>query len=268
MEVKRKERYTIEDLRQIRQILPAPGGCPWDAEQTHESIRKNMIEEAYEAVDAIDSGDKAALQEELGDVLMQVVFHAQMETEAGGFTLDDVADGVCKKLIYRHPHVFGNVQADTSAQVLKNWEALKLVEKSQKSETESMQSIPRLLPALLRAEKVQKKAARVGFDWSDATGTFDKIAEETEELRQASKSGSQKQMEEELGDLLFSVVNTARCLHVDPEQALTGASDKFIRRFSLMEQAAKAQKLELSDVSPEQLEAFWNRAKAEEMKKS
>lgn len=268
MEFEKKERYTIEDLRQIMQILRAPGGCPWDAEQTHESIRKNMIEEAYEAVDAIDSGDKAALQEELGDVLMQVVFHAQMETETGGFTLDDVADGVCKKLIYRHPHVFGNVQADTSAQVLKNWEALKLVEKSQKSETESMQSIPRMLPALLRAEKVQKKAARVGFDWNDAAGTFDKVAEETEELQRAFRSGSQKQMEEELGDLLFSVVNTARFLHVDPEQALTGATDKFIRRFSLMEQVAKAHDLKLSDASPEQLDAFWNRAKTEEMKKS
>ncbi|MDD6174201.1 MAG: nucleoside triphosphate pyrophosphohydrolase [Firmicutes bacterium] len=268
MEFKKKERYTIEDLRQIMQILRAPGGCPWDAEQTHESIRKNMIEEAYEAADAIDSGDKAALQEELGDVLMQVVFHAQMEEEAGVFTLDDVADGVCKKLVYRHPHVFGNVQADTSAQVLKNWEALKLVEKSQKSETESMQSIPRILPALLRAEKVQKKAARVGFDWNDAAGTFEKIAEETEELRRASESGAQEQMEEELGDLLFSVVNTARFLHVDPEQALTGASDKFIRRFSVMEQTAAAENMKLSEASAEQLEAFWNRAKAEEAKKS
>lgn len=268
VEFEKKERYTIDDLRQIMQILRAPGGCPWDAEQTHESIRKNMIEEAYEAVDAIDSGDKAALQEELGDVLMQVVFHAQMETEAGGFTLDDVADGVCKKLVYRHPHVFGNVQADTSAQVLKNWEALKLVEKSQKSETESMQSIPRVLPALMRAEKVQKKAARVGFDWNDAAGTFEKIAEETEELRQAADADSQERAEEELGDLLFSVVNTARFLQIDPEQALTAATDKFVRRFSFMEQTAKAENRKLSDATPEQLDALWNKAKDEEIKKS
>ena len=252
MEFEKKERYTIEDLRQIMQILRAPGGCPWDAEQTHESIRKNMIEEAYEVVDAIDSGDPAALQEELGDVLMQVVFHSQMEAEAERFTLDDVADGVCKKLVYRHPHVFGNVHAETSEQVLKNWDALKLVEKSQKSQTESMQSIPRQLPALMRAEKVQKKASRVGFDWDNADGAFEKIAEETTELQQAAQSGNADQVREELGDLLFSVVNAARLLHADPEEALTAASDKFIRRFSAVEQMAKQQQLNTNEASLEQ----------------
>ena len=268
MEFKKKERYNIEDLRQIMQILRAPGGCPWDAEQTHESIRKNMIEEAYEAVDAIDSGDKAALQEELGDVLMQVVFHAQMETETGGFTLDDVADGVCQKLVYRHPHVFGNVQADTSEQVLKNWDALKLVEKSQKSQTESMQSIPRQLPALMRAEKIQKKAARVGFDWDNADGAFEKIAEEAAELREAAQTGSAEQITEELGDLLFSVVNVSRFLQVDPEEALTAANDKFIRRFSTVEQLAKEQKIDMNQASLEELDVLWERAKASEVKKS
>ena len=222
MDFKKKESYTIDDLRQIMQILRAPGGCPWDAEQTHESIRKNMIEEAYEVVDAIDSGDKAALQEELGDVLMQVVFHAEMEAETGAFTLDDVADGVCKKLVYRHPHVFGNVKAETSEQVLKNWDALKLVEKSQKS-NESIRASRASCPRYC----VRKRCRKAPFG---STGRMQPVAliksPGTRRNCAAAENGSAEQFEKKLGDLLFSCERGALFAH-GPRGGLTGASDSY-----------------------------------------
>lgn len=257
-----KDKYDVYDLEKIVDLLRRPGGCPWDREQTHESIRRNFIEEAYEAVEAIDEKSPAHLQEELGDVLLQVVFHAQMEREQGGFSLDDVADGVCKKLILRHPHVFGDVRVADSAQVLTNWDAIKRVEKDQKTVTDSLNAVARSLPALWRAEKVQKKAAKAGFDWPDISGALDKLEEELAELRQALQSG--EGVENELGDVLFSAVNAARFAGVDPEQALTGSTDKFIRRFSGLEQAALAAGRKLEDMTLDEMEDLYQNEKEHE----
>lgn len=257
-----KEKYGVYDLEKIVDLLRRPGGCPWDREQTHESIRRNMLEEAYEAVEAIDEKSPAHLQEELGDVLLQVALHAQMEREQGGFSLDDVADRVCKKLILRHPHVFGNVQVEDADQVLNNWDAIKRVEKDQKTVTDAMQSVARSLPALWRAEKVQKKAAKAGFDWTDVSGAVDKLEEELGELRQALQSG--EGVAEELGDVLFSAVNVARFAKVDPEQALTGTTDKFIRRFSGLEKAALAAGRKLDDITLEEMENLYQKEKEHE----
>ena len=257
-----KEKYGVYDLEKIVDLLRRPGGCPWDREQTHESIRRNMLEEAYEAVEAIDEKSPAHLQEELGDVLLQVALHAQMEREQGSFSLDDVADRVCKKLILRHPHVFGNVQVEDADQVLNNWDAIKRVEKDQKTVTDAMQSVARSLPALWRAEKVQKKAAKAGFDWTDVSGAVDKLEEELGELRQALQSG--EGVAEELGDVLFSAVNVARFAKVDPEQALTGTTDKFIRRFSGLEKAALAAGRKLDDITLEEMENLYQKEKEHE----
>ena len=262
MDFKFKEKYEIGDLLEIMKILRSENGCPWDREQDHKSIRKDFIEEVYEAIEAIDSDDSELLKEELGDVLLQVVFHAQMEREQGGFSLDDVADGVCKKLILRHPHVFGDVRVADSAQVLTNWDAIKRVEKDQKTVTDSLNAVARSLPALWRAEKVQKKAAKAGFDWPDISGALDKLEEELAELRQALQSG--EGVEDELGDVLFSAVNAARFAGVDPEQALTGSTDKFIRRFSGLEQAALAAGRKLEDMTLDEMEDLYQNEKEHE----
>ena len=254
-----KDSYGVKDLEEIVRILRAPGGCPWDAEQTHQSIRRNFLEEAYEAVEAIDEGSPEHLEEELGDVLLQVVMHARMEQEAGRFDLDGVADGICKKLIYRHPHVFGNVAVSGTGEVLSNWEALKRKEKGQATNTDALEAVARALPALWRAEKVQKKARKAGFDWPDVSGALDKLSEELEELKTAAAEGTN--VAEELGDLLFSAVNAARFLKVDPEDALNGATDKFIGRFRKVEAQAAAQGKAMEDMSLEELDALWERAK-------
>ena len=262
VDFKQKEKYDINDLLEIMRSLRAPGGCPWDAEQTHESIRKNLIEETYEVVEAIDKKDSDMLLEELGDLLMQVVFHAQMEDEKGVFNFDDVADGVCKKLIERHPHVFGEVEVSGVDDVLDNWDAIKRRKKGQKKGSEPMLSVPRELPALMRAAKIQQKASAVGFDWPDVSGAYDKIIEETQELRKAVKSGVQDDVSEELGDLLFSVVNVSRFLKCDAEEALTAASDKFINRFIRVEQLAKENGVDMEKASLEELDRLWNIVKS------
>ena len=254
-----KDSYGVKDLEEIVRILRAPGGCPWDAEQTHQSIRRNFLEEAYEAVEAIDEGSPEHLEEELGDVLLQVVMHARMEQEAGRFDLDGVADGICKKLIYRHPHVFGDAAVSGTGEVLSNWEALKRKEKGQATNTDALEAVARALPALWRAEKVQKKARKAGFDWPDVSGALDKLSEELEELKTAAAEGTN--VAEELGDLLFSAVNAARFLKVDPEDALNGATDKFIGRFRKVEAQAAAQGKAMEDMSLEELDALWERAK-------
>lgn len=261
MDFEKKERYHISDLLRIMEILRAPGGCPWDAEQTHESIRSNLIEEAYEVIDAIDRCDTAGMQEELGDVLMQVAFHSRMEEEKGGFCFDDVVDGVCKKLVYRHPHVFGDVNASTTDQVLRNWDALKKAEKAQKTVTESMDSLPKGLPALLKSAKVQQKAARVGFDWTDVNGAMEKVEEELAELKEAMARRDSAACEEELGDVLFSVVNVSRFLHVDAEQCLAAAAQKFVDRFAVVETLSREKSLKLEDLSLQDLENLWAEAK-------
>lgn len=261
VDFKQKEKYDINDLFEIMRYLRAPGGCPWDAEQTHESIRKNLIEETYEVVEAIDKKDSGMLLEELGDLLMQVVFHAQMEDEKGVFNFDDVADGVCKKLIERHPHVFGEVEVSGVDDVLDNWDAIKRRKKGQKKGSEPMLSVPRELPALMRAAKIQQKASAVGFDWPDVSGAYGKIIEETQELRKAVESGVQDDVIEELGDLLFSVVNVSRFLKCDAEEALTAASDKFINRFIRVEQLAKENGVDMEKASLEKLDKLWDIAK-------
>ena len=257
-----KEKYTYEDLLEIMRILRCPEGCVWDREQDHKSIRRSFIEETYEAVEAIDNDDPVLLQEELGDVLLQVVFHAQIEAEAGRFTMDDVADGICKKMIYRHPHVFGSVEVKNSDEVLTNWDTLKQKEKHQKSTTETLESVARSLPGLIRAEKVQHKAAKVGFDWDEVSGALDKVREETAEVARAIDGDGDPS--EELGDLLFAVVNVARFLKTDPEDAINRTTDKFIRRFAQVEQAAKDAGRSLSEMSLAEMDALWDAAKQKE----
>ena len=256
-----KNSYGVRDLVEIVRILRQPGGCPWDREQDHHSIRRNLLEEAYEAAEAIDEDDPEHLREELGDVLLQVVFHARMEQEAGRFDLDAVADGICKKLIYRHPHVFGDVAVSGSGEVLQNWEELKRKEKHQETAADSVDSVARSLPGLWRAEKIQKKARKAGFDWPDVSGALDKLSEEVEELRTAVAEGSN--IQEELGDLLFAAVNVSRFVQVDPEDALSGACDKFARRFR-QEQSAAERGQALEHMTLAEMDKLWDAAKEHE----
>ena len=264
VDFKQKNSYTVQDLVEIMRLLRAPGGCPWDAEQTHESIKKNLIEETYEVIEAINKNDKELLCEELGDLLMQVVFHAQMEKEEGSFEFNDITDGICKKLIERHPHVFGEVSISGVDDVLTNWDAIKRKSKGQKTTTQSMNSVPRELPALMRATKLQKKAADVGFDWSDVSGALDKLEEEVAELRQAIGNNDCENMTEELGDVLFSAVNVSRFIKTDAEEALTAASDKFLARFTKVESLAQERNIDMKSSSLEELDKLWDEAKASE----
>ncbi len=257
-----EKKYTLDDLVQVIRILRGENGCPWDRVQTHASIRQDMLEEAYEAADAIDKGNMENLCEELGDVLMQVVFHAEIEAEKGGFTIEDVIRGICEKMVYRHPHVFGNgeVQADTAEQVLVNWEELKKKEKHTETQTEVMKNVPDALPALIRARKVQKKAADVGFDFPDALGAIQKVYEEIQELEESVKLENGTE-EEEFGDILFALVNISRFLKINPEFALTKAIKKFINRFEYIEKSALLQGKDLSSMTLEEMDLLWDEAK-------
>ena len=257
-----REKYSMQDLLNIMAILRSPEGCPWDREQTHKSIRSCFIEETYEVVEAIDSDNAELLKEELGDVLLQVLFHSQLEKEADHFDFSDVVDGIAKKMIIRHPHVFGSAVVNSSDEVLVNWDAIKKETKNQTTETEVLQSVSKALPALMRSAKVQHKAAKVGFDWPDISGALDKVTEETRELKEAIDYGSWEDRMEELGDLLFSVVNVSRFLKVDPEQALSFSCNKFILRFEKMEQLTKERGADMASMSPEQLDSLWDEAKA------
>jgi len=257
-----KPRYDVFDLKLLMSLLRGPGGCPWDSEQTHESIRRNLLEEAYEAAEAIDSGDTESLLEELGDVLMQVVFHADIAEKAGRFDFGDVADTTCKKLVRRHPHVFGEVRAKNGEESLVFWEDIKREEKSYDTVSDAMRSVARSLPALWRAEKIQKKAAKVGFDWPDHSGALDALRSELGELEDAVASGGD--ISGELGDLIFSAVNLARFFGIDPEQALGNASDKFVSRFAQMENAARDDGKRLVDMTLDEMEALYQKAKLKE----
>ncbi|MCL2427263.1 MAG: nucleoside triphosphate pyrophosphohydrolase [Oscillospiraceae bacterium] len=253
--------YDVADLRELMRLLCSPDGCPWDREQTHESIRRNMLEEAYEAVEAIDSKNAEHLIEELGDVLMQVVFHADIAERANEFTLDDIADATCKKLISRHPHVFGEVKVETGDDYLAFWDEMKRKEKHHKTTSEAMSSVASSLPALWRAEKIQKKAAKVGFDWPDYSGATDALRTELIELDDAICTNGN--IEEELGDLIFSAVNVARFFDIDPEDALNNASTKFIERFTRMENMAVQQGNKLEDMSLDEMETLYQTVKAQ-----
>ncbi len=250
----------LERLRAIMHRLRAPGGCPWDAEQTHESIVPNLIEEAYETVDAIRRGDDADMREELGDLLLQVVFHSEIAQETGRFDLDAVAKGISDKLVHRHPHVFGEAVADNPDAVLKQWDEIKRGEKGE-VEVPYLHGTGRGLPALVRAAKLQKKAAKVGFDWPVETGVLSKIREELLELQSAIDAQDMAAVEEELGDLLFSVVNLARFRKIDPEVLMARANDKFERRFGEMEKDLKAAGKPLEKATLSEMEDAWVAAK-------
>lgn len=261
MAFKEKSNYKFDDLVEIMKLLRSPNGCPWDREQNHKSIRQNFIEETYEVIEAIDNDNKELLKEELGDVMLQVVFHAEMESEKNEFNIDDVCDGICKKLIIRHPHVFGDVQADTSEKVLSNWDKIKMQTKFQKSQSEVMDSVSKSLPSLMRSTKIQQKAAKVGFDWNDVNGAIDKLSEEVAELREAVKENNKEHQTEELGDVLFSVVNVSRFLKIDSEEALYKACDKFSDRFRKVENLAKERNLDMKTATLEELDSLWEEVK-------
>ncbi len=256
-----KDRYTIEDLRQIMRILRSEGGCPWDREQDHHSIRKNFIEETYEVCEAIDTEDTALLREELGDVLLQVVFHTQMEEERGTFYFEDVCTEICKKLVVRHPHIFADVCVNNSSEVLRNWDAIKKREKGQQSDTQTLQSVSKALPGLMRSAKVQQRAARAGFDYPDEKWAMSDLRSEVDELEEAMEQGDGAHIDEELGDLLFAAVNVSRFVHVDAEEALGRACEKFIARFSKVEQLAAEQGVDMKNAPIEKLDELWRQAK-------
>ena len=256
-----KERYDTADLLEILRILRSPGGCPWDRAQTHLSIRDNMLEEAYEVIDAIDREDDALMTEELGDVLLQVLLHTQIASEDGRFSFADVVDGLCKKLVQRHPHVFGEQQAHTAEEGLKMWDAAKRRAKGAAGQAALLRSVPKSMPALMRAEKVQSRAKRVGFDWKETAGAVAALRAETDELCEAIAAGDPDAIRDELGDLLFSAVNVSRFVKVNPETALTASSDKFIDRFETVEQIVREQGASMEGADEAQLDAWWAEAK-------
>ncbi len=235
--------------------------CPWDREQTHDSLKVCLIEESYEVCDAIDKKDDDLLEEELGDVLLQIVFHAQIGEENGKFLFKDIANGVSEKMVRRHPHIFSDESAKSVDKALERWENVKRHEKGDITTSRSMKDIPKALPALTKSYKVQSKAANVGFDWDDVKYALEKVAEEKKELEAAMEDDSKSDMALELGDLLFSVVNVARFLDIDPEEALNRTSQKFIDRFSYIEESATQRKLNLEEMSLEDMDALWNEAK-------
>lgn len=256
-----KDSYDINDLIKLVSVLRAPGGCPWDRKQTHESIRKNFIEETYEVVEAINKKDSAALKEELGDVLLQVALHSEMEREAGTFDFNDVANDICQKLIIRHPHVFGDVSAEDEKEALDRWDAVKLKTKGMKMQSEAMLKVPREFPALMRAQKIQQKAAKAGFDWQDMDGAVEKLLEEINELKSAVAEKNKASVQEEMGDVLFSCVNISRFADADSEEVLTAATDKFVERYLIVEKLAQESKTDMKTATIEQLDVLWNKAK-------
>lgn len=259
-----KPRHTVADLERIMKRLRAPGGCPWDAEQTHESLKKYLLEESYEAVSAIDAGNTDALCDELGDVLLQIVFHARIGEERGEFTLTDIATAVCQKMIHRHPHVFGEVSVTDSGEVLKNWDAIKRNEKGMTTYSDELLDVPLSMSALMRSQKVQKRAAKAGFDWTDINECAKKVGEEAAELAAAAGKGERRAVEEEMGDLFFALINVARHLDVDAETALAAACDKFIARFCAVEKKCAELGEDMGKLSPERLDGLWRAVKSEQ----
>lgn len=269
-----KSTYSMQELIELMAFLRSENGCPWDRAQSHDSIKKNLLEEAYEAIDAIDSEDPSRICDELGDVLMQVVFHAQMASEQSTFSFEDVVSGICRKLISRHTHLFGEDEGGSPSDVLNLWEQNKKKEKGMDRQSHVLEDVPRTLPALQRSYKVQQKAAQVGFDWDDRNGPLSKIHEEIDEIEQAlqetqsavdaqriSKEQAGRVVSSEVGDLLFAVVNYARHLNVQPEIALTGSTNTFIKRFSQVEDRVREQGWKMEHLSLEQLDQIWDEVK-------
>lgn len=258
-----KDKYTVDDLLRIMRFLRSPEGCPWDREQTHMSIRGNVVEEAYEVVDAIESSSSERVSDELGDLLLQIVFHSQMAKEAGEYDFEDVVGNICRKLVSRHTHIFGedSEKGKSSEAVLDLWDSNKKKEKKHTSQTQAMLDVPRSFPSLLRAYKIQRKAAKAGFDWKETDDVAAKVEEEFREIREAV---NRDEVIDEFGDLLFSVVNYARFLEIDPELALDRANNKFIRRFGKVESLADENGLNMKDMSIDELDKLWEKVKADE----
>ncbi len=248
-----KDFYTLVN---IFARLRAPDGCPWDRKQTHATLRENLLEECYEVLETINEGEPSKLCEELGDLLMQIVFHAQIAAEEGEFTIGDVVEGINTKLIHRHPHIFGSTKVDSAEEVAHNWEALKRQERE--AGASILAGVPKRMPALGYSQGIQRRAAQVGFDWKNVDDVIDKLVEEVKEFKQA---GSQEEREREFGDLLFTLVNIARRMGIESESALRGANERFYRRFTFMEELCRQRRLDLSKMSPKELDALWEEAK-------
>ena len=253
-------KYSFEDFIRIIADLRGENGCPWDKEQTYKTMKSNVLEESYEVIDACETGG-LKLADELGDLLLQVVMLSQIAKEAGEFDITDVIDLISKKMIHRHPHVFGNVKADTAEEVLKNWDKIKREDKKDSSVTNSLMDITKTLPSVLKAHKVQSRASKVGFDWDNTDDVFGKVFEEIDELKAAYKSRNEADIHEELGDLMFSVINLSRFLKVNPELALNDSTDKFVNRFRKIEQEAKIQGKDIDDMTFEEMDSLWEKVK-------
>ena len=260
-----KNRYSFEDLLEIVKILRGENGCPWDRKQDHHSMRQNMIEEAYEVAEAIDAESDEMMKEELGDVLLQVVFHSQLSREDNRFDFDDVADGICKKLVERHPHVFGDINVDSTDEVLSNWDKIKQKSKGQTKYTETLESVPKVFPALMRAQKVQKRAAKSGFAYPDLSWALKALESEISELKEAIDKNDGDNIFEEIGDALFSAVNISRMLGVDSELAAQRSCDKFIKRFSKVEDLVALMDAKMENMTIEELYNLWEKTKEDEI---
>lgn len=256
-------RKSFSDLVDLMKTLRAPGGCPWDRQQTYQDLKPYVIEEAYEVVEAIDRDDRDSLKEEIGDLLMEAVFLAEIARQEGAFGIEDSITAVHDKLVRRHPHVFADVKADSAEAVVTNWERLKSAERK-KEDKSVLSGVPRALPALLKATRLTEKAARVGFDWRSTEDIFEKLSEETEELKEAIRNADQKEIEHELGDLLFTIANVARRLKVNAEEALQSSNRKFARRFEAVERELRSQDRSFDDATLEEMDAIWEKAKGGE----
>lgn len=260
-EVMRMSDYSFERLVEIMEILRSENGCPWDREQTHESIKNDTLEESYELIEAIENKDDPNMLEELGDLLFHVVFHAQIAKDEERFVVDDVLKSIIDKMIRRHPHVFDVAEAEDSNQVLKQWDAIKKDEKDHKTYTDDLRSVPKAMPALMRAEKVGRKAAKIGFDFENENQLMNKLHEEVSEASEAMKIGDLEHFEEEIGDILFQIVNISRFFQINPENALTKATEKFINRFEGIEELAAAEGRSLDGLTLMQMDEYWDRIK-------
>ena len=258
---KQEETKDFQDLLDVMSVLRSEDGCMWDLEQTHESLKRYLIEECYEVIEAIDEEDDEKLVEELGDVLLQIVFHAQIGKEDGYFNINDIVQGITNKMISRHPHIFSDVKVDNADEILSNWDEIKKKEKSINTYTDELKHIPKCFPGLIRADKVQRKAAKVGFDWDDVKPAMEKVLEELEEIKDVYKSGEVSRIQEEVGDLIFATVNIARLLDIDPEFAVNYTIDKFIKRFQFIEESGIRKGLDMKSMTLDEMDALWNEAK-------